>query len=114
MAYEGQIAGVGDATPGGGARNRAIQAMQKRSAAELRERRAAIVAAVSEVAPLRFVNGGGTGSLELTTSEDAVTELAAGSGFYAPVLFDHYSRFTAHPRRLLHAAGRAPRRRRAW
>jgi D-serine deaminase-like pyridoxal phosphate-dependent protein len=26
-----------------------------------------------------------------------VTELAAGSGFYAPVLFDHYSSFTLTP-----------------
>ncbi len=71
--------------------------MQKRSAAELRERRAAVVAAVEQVAPLRFVNGGGTGSLELTAAEPAVTELAAGSGFYAPVLFDHYSRFRLTP-----------------
>jgi D-serine deaminase-like pyridoxal phosphate-dependent protein len=97
MAYEGQIAGVGDATPGSAARNRAIRSMQRRSAAELRERRAAIVAAVEQVAPLRFVNGGGTGSLELTSSESAVTEVAAGSGFYAPVLFDHYSRFRLTP-----------------
>jgi len=97
MAYEGQIAGVGDATPGGGLRNLAIRRMQERSLADVRERRAAIVSAVREVAPLRFVNGGGTGSLELTAAEDAVTELAAGSGFFAPVLFDHYSRFTLTP-----------------
>lgn len=97
MAYEGHIAGVGDSTPGAGVKNAAIRAMQKRSVAEIRERRAAIVAAIREVAELRFVNGGGTGSLELTTTEDAVTELAAGSGFYAPVLFDHYSRFSLSP-----------------
>jgi D-serine deaminase-like pyridoxal phosphate-dependent protein len=71
--------------------------MQRRSAAELAERRAAIVAAVGEVAELEFVNGGGTGSLELTGGEDAVTELTAGSGFYAPTLFDHYSRFQLTP-----------------
>ncbi|MGI8727303.1 MAG: amino acid deaminase/aldolase, partial [Solirubrobacterales bacterium] len=40
-----------------------------------------------------FVNGGGTGSLERTAADPSITELAAGSGFYAPVLFDHYSRF---------------------
>ncbi len=97
MAYEGQIAGLGDAAPGGRMRNATIRSMQRRSLAEIRERRAAVVTAVREVAPLRFVNGGGTGSLELTTSEDAVTELAAGSGLYAPVLFDHYSRFTLTP-----------------
>jgi D-serine deaminase-like pyridoxal phosphate-dependent protein len=97
MAYEGQIAGVGDRPPGRRLRGAAIRAMQRRSAAELAERRAAVVAAIRELAPLPIVNGGGTGSLELTGAEDAVTELAAGSGFYAPALFDHYSRFALRP-----------------
>lgn len=97
MAYEGQIAGVGDRPPGRRLRGAAIRAMQRRSAAELAKRRAAVVAAIRELAPLPIVNGGGTGSLELTGTEDAVTELAAGSGFYAPALFDHYSRFALRP-----------------
>jgi D-serine deaminase-like pyridoxal phosphate-dependent protein len=97
MAYEGQIAGVGDRPPGRRLRGAAIRFMQRRSAAELAERRAAIVAAVSELAELRIVNGGGTGSLELTAAEQAVTELAAGSGLYAPTLFDSYSRFSLAP-----------------
>jgi D-serine deaminase-like pyridoxal phosphate-dependent protein len=97
MAYEGQIAGVGDRPPGRRLRGAAIRFMQRRSAAELAERRAAIVAAVSELAELRIVNGGGTGSLELTAAELAVTELAAGSGLYAPTLFDSYSRFSLAP-----------------
>jgi D-serine deaminase-like pyridoxal phosphate-dependent protein len=97
MAYEGQIAGVGDRPPGRRLRAAAIGLMQRRSAAELRKRRAVIVSAVREVADIEIVNGGGTGSLELTASEEAVTEVAAGSGFYAPVLFDHYSRFTLTP-----------------
>ena len=71
--------------------------MQRASMDEIRERRAEIVAAVREVAPLRFVNGGGTGSLELTSAEDAVTELAAGSGLLRPGLFDDYSRFSLTP-----------------
>jgi D-serine deaminase-like pyridoxal phosphate-dependent protein len=90
MAYEGQVAGVGDAAPKAPLKNLAIRAMQRRSMTELGERRAAAVAAVREVAPLEFVNGGGTGSLARTAAEPAVTELAAGSGFFAPVLFDHY------------------------
>jgi D-serine deaminase-like pyridoxal phosphate-dependent protein len=97
MAYEGQIAGVGDRPPGRRLRGAAIRFMQRRSAAELAERRAAIAAAVGEFAALEFFNGGGTGSLELTAAEDAVTELTAGSGFYAPALFDHYSRFALTP-----------------
>ena len=97
MAYEGQIAGVGDRPPGRRFRGAAIRFMQRRSATELRQRRAAVVAAVREFADLELVNGGGTGSLELTGAEDAVTEVAAGSGFFAPVLFDHYTRFSLTP-----------------
>ncbi len=97
MAYEGQIAGVGDRPPGQPRRGAAIRFMQKRSAAELAERRAAIVAALGEFVELEIVNGGGTGSLELTAAEEAVTEVTAGSGFYAPALFDHYSRFSLTP-----------------
>jgi D-serine deaminase-like pyridoxal phosphate-dependent protein len=97
MAYEGQIAGVGDRPPERRLRGAAIRSIQRRSAAELAERRAAVVAAIREFAALPIVNGGGTGSLELTAGEEAVTELAAGSGFYAPALFDHYSRFSLSP-----------------
>jgi D-serine deaminase-like pyridoxal phosphate-dependent protein len=97
MAYEGQVAGVGDAAPGKALKNAAIRRMQRASMAEIAERRAEMVAAVHDVAPLRFVNGGGTGSLELTAREEAVSEVAAGSGFYAPALFDTYSRFRLSP-----------------
>jgi D-serine deaminase-like pyridoxal phosphate-dependent protein len=97
MAYEGQIAGVGDDVPGKAVKNAAIRAMQSASARDIRERRAEIVTAVSQVTELEFVNGGGTGSIEQTASEWAVTEVAAGSGFYAPVLFDHYRAFTLNP-----------------
>ena len=49
MAYEGQIAGVGDEPPGRRLRGAAIRFMQRRSAAELAERRGAIVAAITRV-----------------------------------------------------------------
>ena len=97
MAYEAQIAGVGDRVPGKRLRSAVIGAMQRASAREITERRAQIVAAVSEVTELEFVNGGGTGSIESTGSEAAVTEIAAGSGFYAPTLFDNYSSFSPRP-----------------
>ncbi|WSE28490.1 amino acid deaminase/aldolase [Amycolatopsis rhabdoformis] len=95
MAYEGQIAGLGDAA-GSGVSNSVISWMQRRSAAELSRRRGAVVRAVRDLADLDFVNGGGTGSIETTGAEPAVTEIAAGSGLVAPTLFDGYSRF--HPR----------------
>ena len=93
MAYEAQIAGVGDR----GALGPAIRAMQRASARELAGRRAAVVEAVRAVAPLRFVNGGGTGSVERTAAEPAVTEVAAGSGLFTPTLFDAYTAFTPRP-----------------
>ena len=72
-------------------------AIQKKSRAEIAERRAETAAKVREVAPLEFVNGGGTGSLESTSAEEAVTEVAAGSGFFAPAQFDHYSNLSLRP-----------------
>jgi D-serine deaminase-like pyridoxal phosphate-dependent protein len=97
MAYEGQIAGVGDNVPRKAINNLLIRRMQSASARDVEERRAEIVTALSEVAQLEFVNGGGTGSIERTASEWATTEVAAGSGFFAPILFDHYRAFKLRP-----------------
>ncbi len=90
MAYEGQIAGVADHVPGRRLENLGIRVMKRLSTPDVAERRAEMVAAVREVAELEFVNGGGTGSIESTVAEPAVTEVAAGSGFYAPMLFQYY------------------------
>jgi D-serine deaminase-like pyridoxal phosphate-dependent protein len=100
MAYEAQIAGLGDRPAGKPLLGAALRAIQRASARELASRRAAIVAGVETVTPLDFVNGGGTGSLELTAAEPAVTEVAAGSGLYGPTLFDAYSRFRPLPAAL--------------
>src|SRR3954464_12912383 len=97
MAYEAHIAGVGDAPPGRRAYGAAVRAMQRASARELAARRAAVVAAVKAVAPLEFVNGGGTGSVHRTAAEPAVTEVAAGSGLFGPTLFDAYRAFAPRP-----------------
>jgi D-serine deaminase-like pyridoxal phosphate-dependent protein len=97
MAYEAQIAGVGDDPPGHPLMARAVRYMQRKSAAELAPRRSAIVKAVRAVADLEFVNGGGTGSAEATAAEPAVTEIGAGSGLYHPGLFDSYRSFTGRP-----------------
>jgi D-serine deaminase-like pyridoxal phosphate-dependent protein len=100
MSYEGHIAGQGDKIAGARAKSMVIARMQQASYAELRERRAAAVAAVSQVAPLAFVNAGGTGDLERVATEPAMTEATAGSGFYAPTLFDNYSSFRLQPAAL--------------
>jgi D-serine deaminase-like pyridoxal phosphate-dependent protein len=97
MLYEAQIAGVQDVPARRPVRGLAVRGMQALSARELTGRRAAVVAAVSHVADLEFVNGGGTGSVERTAADAAVTEIAAGSGLYNPALFDGYRAFTGRP-----------------
>ncbi|HWK77100.1 alanine racemase [Microbacterium sp.] len=89
--YEAQIAGQGDNGPD----SPIIRTVQARSRAELRTRRAEIADALTDIAPLEFLNGGGTGSLEFTGSDESVTEASAGSGLLGGHLFDGYRSF--HP-----------------
>jgi D-serine deaminase-like pyridoxal phosphate-dependent protein len=100
MSYEAHIAGVGDRPAGKPLLGAALRAMQRASARELAARRAAVVAAVRAVGPLELVNGGGTGSVERTAAEAAVTEVAAGSGLFGPTLFDAYAAFSPRPAAL--------------
>ncbi|GAB3139650.1 amino acid deaminase/aldolase [Marisediminicola antarctica] len=97
MAYESQIAGLVDDAPGRAVFSALVRRAKLASIPELAERRALAVAAVREVADLEFVNGGGTGSIESTAAEAAVTEIAAGSGLVGPHLFDHYRGFRPAP-----------------
>lgn len=100
MSYEAQIAGVADGPRGKPLHRALIAAMRRHSLGDLRERRAAAISVLrlSAADPEHFfVNGGGTGSLELTRLDPAITELAAGSGLYGPTLFDQYRAFTPTP-----------------
>ncbi|WBQ03597.1 amino acid deaminase/aldolase [Kribbella sp. CA-293567] len=90
MFYEAQIAGLPDTSP-------AVRLVKKLSADELSERRGLVVDAVKQVAPLRLVNSGGTGSIEVSSADPAVTEVTAGSGLYGPTLFDKYDVFQPEP-----------------
>ncbi|CAM4224023.1 amino acid deaminase/aldolase [Corallococcus exiguus] len=98
MGYEAQLAGVPDAAPHAGPKNVVIRALKRGSVGRVHSRRQAVVAALKEAgfAP-RFVNGGGTGSLESTREDASVTELTAGSGLYSPALFDGYRGFHHQP-----------------
>jgi D-serine deaminase-like pyridoxal phosphate-dependent protein len=95
MGYEGHVAGVGDSPPNP-LLAAGVRAMQRAAVAQVAERRAAVVAAVREVADVPLVNGGGSGSIDTTAAEPVVTEITAGSGLLAPALFDRYRAF--HPR----------------
>ncbi len=93
MAYEAQVAGMRDDQPGSrpdpaGPIRRLIR---RRSSPLAAQRRTAVVAALKAAGvPITLVNGGGTGSLAETAHDGSVTEVTAGSGFFAPHLFDGY------------------------
>ncbi len=98
MGYEAQIAGVGDAVPGKLAENQIVRLLKQWATPKVAARRQAIVAALRAAgAALRFVNGGGTGSLESTAADASITEIGAGSGLYTPTLFDYYRHFQHQP-----------------
>lgn len=98
LGYEAQVAGVPDRVRGRALRSALVRWLKRRSMAEVARRRAAVVAALeAEGFALAFVNGGGTGSLEATRADPSVTELSAGSGLFAPALFDGYAGFRHQP-----------------
>jgi D-serine deaminase-like pyridoxal phosphate-dependent protein len=97
MGYEAQVAGLQDAVPKQRAMNAGIRLLKRASIMDLQKRRADTVAALHQAGhTLRFVNGGGTGSLEATARDRSVSEVA-GSGLYSPTLFDNFSHFHHAP-----------------
>lgn len=90
MGYDAQIAGVGDA-PLQKAKGAVIQSLQKRARKEVqKQRKHAVKLLEKQLGPLRFVNGGGTGSMTYSATCDEITEITIGSGLYRPALFDRY------------------------
>jgi D-serine deaminase-like pyridoxal phosphate-dependent protein len=97
MTYEGQIAGIPDVVPTQRARSLVVRRLKSASASQLEVRRRELAEAIAGVAELEFWNAGGSGSVDTTTHDPAVTEVAAGSGLLVPTLFDHYRSFTPRP-----------------
>lgn len=98
MGYEAQIASVNDDIPGQRLKNAFLRRVKKHSMAELTARRTRIIAALKETGcPIEVVNGGGSGSLKATAMDGAVTEVSAGSAFYAPGLFRHFHEVSFQP-----------------
>jgi len=90
MFYDAQVAGLPDRGPH-------LKTLKKRSLDDLATRRGPLVEAVRALTELDFVNGGGTGSIGRLAAADSLTEFAAGSGLYAPTLFDAYDDFAPRP-----------------
>jgi D-serine deaminase-like pyridoxal phosphate-dependent protein len=97
MTYEGQIAGVPDTVPTQKAKSLIVRRLKHASVSQLEVRRREIADAIAEVTELEFWNAGGSGSVDTTTLDEAVTEIAAGSGLLVPALFDHYESFQPLP-----------------
>ncbi|MGY2874908.1 D-serine deaminase-like pyridoxal phosphate-dependent protein [Marmoricola sp. URHA0025 HA25] len=97
MTYEGQVAGVPDDVPHQRAKSLVVRRLKAASMTQLADRRRSIARALGDLVELEFWNGGGSGSVEATTADEAVTEVAAGSGLLAPTLFDHYQSFRPRP-----------------
>ena len=98
MGYEAQVAGLPDDEPGGGLLNVAKRAIRRRSIEDARRRRGALVDALrARNIEIPVFNGGGSGSLDSSSSEPWLTEVAAGSALYAPRVFDHYTNVKFEP-----------------
>ncbi len=92
MAYEGHVAGLPDANPFAPALNPVKRGLKRLFRPEVASLRAGTVRALRQAGfELPLVNGGGTGSLTSTCSEEAVTEVTAGSGFLCSHLFSWYA-----------------------
>jgi len=85
MGYEAQVAGVADL-------NKPIITLLKKISTPkfIQFRQAAVKLIQSYGHRLTCINGGGSGSLAVSESDACLTEITAGSLFYAPTLFDHY------------------------
>ncbi|MBK23046.1 MAG: amino acid aldolase [Halobacteriovorax sp.] len=98
MGYEAQIAGVTDNQDKRIVMNIIISFLKKISLKKIPKIRESYLREIEKQnISLDFVNGGGTGSMESTRTEEGVTEIAVGSGFYSPTLFDSYKNFKYEP-----------------
>jgi D-serine deaminase-like pyridoxal phosphate-dependent protein len=97
MTYEGQVAGVPDDVPSQRARSLVVRRLKSASMTQLAERRRVLAERLAGLADLEFWNAGGSGSVQATAADGAVTEIAAGSGLLVPGLFDHYQSFSPLP-----------------
>lgn len=91
MGYEAQVAGLADDRPGDPERW-AKRAVRRASVHVVRQRRGEVVEALRAAGhAVGLVNGGGTGSLDSTSRDPSVTEVACGSAFFKPHAFDHFT-----------------------
>jgi D-serine deaminase-like pyridoxal phosphate-dependent protein len=98
MAYEAQVAGLTDRNPFKKPLNPIARWIRGYATAKVARKRSKIRKLFElHSLSLEIFNGGGTGSLNLASSESALNELAAGSALLCPHLFDYYSNIGFKP-----------------
>lgn len=98
MGYEAQIAGVGDKIPGKHLQNSVLPLLKKQAMRAVLKRRKSINELFATMdLPLQIANGGGTGSMLFSSQDPSLNEVAVGSGFFAPRLFDFYHDLSLSP-----------------
>ncbi|MFP4633122.1 MAG: alanine racemase [Halobacteriales archaeon] len=91
MGYDAQIAGLPDRSPAqNSVENFAVRTLKRRSWGDVVETRRRARELMEEAGFDVYYNGGGSGSLARSTEDDSLTEVAVGSAFYMPALFDHH------------------------
>jgi D-serine deaminase-like pyridoxal phosphate-dependent protein len=92
MGYEAQVAGMGEQNPFSSVLNPIKKFIKKKSIRDVSRKRGKISEYLrSQGVYLEIFNGGGSGSLNSTSKEPWITEVAAGSGFLQSHLFDYFA-----------------------
>ena len=98
MGYEAQLAGLPDRGPHQAWQNPIKRAIKRGSKPAIASRRARVLDVLAAAGlPPEHVNGGGTGSVDWSSSDAALTEVTIGSGFLCGHLFDGYRGLDLEP-----------------
>lgn len=97
MGYEAQLAGVGD-VPANLIKGMVIRQLQKLAKNKVTAfRQFAVAHLKAYFDDIRFINGGGSGSISYTVGQREISEVTVGSAFFAPALFDTYTSLVLKP-----------------
>lgn len=91
MAYDAQVAGLPEINPFSPLMNPIKKLVKYLSIGQIVKKRKELGKWIkSQNLSIEIFNGGGTGSIRQTSSEEYLTEVTAGSGFLQSSLFDYY------------------------
>jgi D-serine deaminase-like pyridoxal phosphate-dependent protein len=98
MTYEAQLAGLNDRGPYSRLANPAKRWVKKHSIPIVAKLRAELARELRYAGiRLDFINGGGSGSIHLTSRDPVVSEVTIGSGLYCSHLFRYYDDLELFP-----------------